>query len=256
MNWISDHSILTFHRKHAARYGVELLGRFGGQPIYASTTGYKYDIRIERDEDMARPRKSRGLLRARSARSPVTDDAVPDVYREMIRDAVSSSPPPPNTERPLKRRRVGGHVSTPAEPAVFAEPTDRGSSTGHITDGSVSENQFGKEKIQTLYHDTGDSSQSDVAWEEVGLEEDIKAEDSDSTNAQELNLTLNDAGAREKDSREQRKRRPTTSVERKLRLDIHKLHVLCLLAHVHLRNHWCNDEEVHVGLRFDSKGHR
>lgn len=41
-------------------------------------------------------------------------------------------------------------------------------------------------------------------------------------------------------------RRKVTSIDRKIRLEGHKLHLLCLIAHVHRRNKWCSDPEVIV----------
>ena len=44
-------------------------------------------------------------------------------------------------------------------------------------------------------------------------------------------------------------RRKITAVDRRIRLETHKLHLLCLLFHVHLRNRWCNNDEVQKNLR-------
>ena len=46
-----------------------------------------------------------------------------------------------------------------------------------------------------------------------------------------------------------RRRKPVTGSEKKLRLQIHKAHLLCLLGHVYTRNLWCNDEEVQRYLK-------
>src|ERR1700753_872399 len=46
-----------------------------------------------------------------------------------------------------------------------------------------------------------------------------------------------------------RMRRPATPAEKKIRLDTHKLHVLCLLLHYFGRNHWCNDVTLQRALR-------
>lgn len=199
---------------------------------------------------MARPRKSKGSLKVQRGNTrPASSGAVPDVYREMLRDAVSSSPPPSSVERPLKRRRVGGATIPQKEPESLSELSDRVSTTGHITDGAASEDQHRSTRDQIAYQDSGDSAESDVNWEEVDLKEDLIAETNDSAGAQDLNLVLDDTGASKENAPQQPKRRLATPAERRLKLDIHKLHVLCLLAHVHLRNHWCNDEKVHVGLR-------
>lgn len=117
---------------------------------------------------------------------------------------------------------------------------------GHTTDGVASEDQDGLARRQSQYDESEVSSESDVDWEEVDLEEDVRMNDGPA-NAQELNLVIDDMGASKSDSRQQSKRRQATPAERRMKLEIHKLHLLCLLAHVHLRSHWCNDDQVHVG---------
>ena len=131
-------------------------------------------------------------------------------------------------------------------PEGFTDLSDRGS-TGHNTDGAASADQHGLARRQTAYNDSEDSAESDVNWEEVDLVEDVQV-DNTSANAQALNLVLGDTGESKQNLHQSSKKRPATSAERKLKLEIHKMHVLCLLAHVYLRNHWCNDDEVHVGL--------
>ena len=195
---------------------------------------------------MGRPRKGRDSQRTRGAGSSALGETVPSIYKEMLRDAMSSSPPLPDGERPLKKRRVGGQDRQEQDSERLTKQYDRGSAFGDITDGAESENQHRSDQFQTAYHDSEGSAESDVNWEEVQLEEDTDLKNNDSTDAQELDLVLGETAEIKQAHRQQSRRRPATPAERKAKLDVHKMHVLCLLAHVHLRNHWCNDEEVHV----------
>lgn len=171
------------------------------------------------------------------------------MYREMLRDAVTSSPPLSDIERPLKRRKIRGHAiaSGVRESDLSARESIAGHTTdGHTTDGVASEDYDGLAQPQTQYDESEVSSESDVNWEEVDFQEVARVDDG-SANAQELNLIIGDTGGSKIDLNQRSKRRQATSAERKIKLEIHKMHMLCLLAHVHLRNHWCNDDEVHVG---------
>jgi xeroderma pigmentosum group C-complementing protein len=45
------------------------------------------------------------------------------------------------------------------------------------------------------------------------------------------------------------RRKAVSKAEKVLRLEAHKMHVLCLLAHLDRRNEWCNDEDVKKSLK-------
>ena len=59
-----------------------------------------------------------------------------------------------------------------------------------------------------------------------------------------LELVLDDPAAR-KAAADPRRRR-ITAVERRIRLESHKLHLICLLSHAHCRSGWCNNADVKV----------
>ena len=60
-----------------------------------------------------------------------------------------------------------------------------------------------------------------------------------------LELVLNDPETRKAAGPVKRK---ITAVERRVRLEIHKMHLMCLMTHVSLRNRWCNDKAVQDNL--------
>ena len=191
-----------------------------------------------------------GDIRPRARRKDQsTKDGVQAIYNEMVREALSSTPATESV-RPLKRRKAadGGVATTrfddigePSTSIVSAEDTVE-------PETSLGSPQFGPR--QTAYNDSDDSAESAFDWEEVDLAQDMTQEE-DVNNDNSLELVLDGNKHSEAAENQSRKRKPATAAERKLRLVIHKMHVLCLLAHVHLRNHWCNDEQVHVSREYN-----
>ena len=103
-------------------------------------------------------------------------------------------------------------------------------------------------QLQTAYDSTA-TDDSDMEWEDVDIQQ--ASSDAAATKfnggVESLQITLGQqsAGKNKKTS----KRRLITAAEKKLRLDIHKVHILCLLGHVQLRNVYCNDEDLHAFLK-------
>lgn len=191
---------------------------------------------------MARPsssRRGRGV-RGRPARHKDNneDEDIPEVYREMLAEADARAESQPDVEdRPIKRRRVGERRVVPSEskPDEIAAPPE----------SSVT----APEKQVQIAYDSAASDDSDMEWEEVDIEQPSTNLPEASTQAEgtneSLQITLDQPGATTKKSTGPR-RKAITAAERKLRLDVHKVHLLCLLSHVQIRNLWCNDDEVQV----------
>ena len=97
--------------------------------------------------------------------------------------------------------------------------------------------------------DSDESDDSDVEWEDAMVD----GNDTDGEEAEpeigDINITLGGDDGDETKSKRQIRRRAITSVDKKRRLDIHKMHILCLLYHVYRRNAWCNDARVQAILR-------
>ena len=117
---------------------------------------------------------------------------------------------------------------------VQAENTD--------TDNDILE-KAGKRK-QTTFDDSDPSIDSDMDWEEVDLVKD-RAEHDAEDDGKPLDLVI---GGRDLGSAKHHtpRRKADSAVEKKMRLEVHKTHLLCLLAHIQLRNRWCEDVEVQV----------
>ncbi|EEP76448.1 predicted protein [Uncinocarpus reesii 1704] len=170
------------------------------------------------------------------------DDSIADIYRDMLVEAHPTINQLPNDVRATKRRRVGER-STPAsdpqpvpqDPAVAVERT------------------VGKAP-QTVYDiDASDESEVDD-WEDVEPPSVLPIQESSpsaSANRQddvELQITLEKPEVKDKQKASSR-RKPVSGAEKRCRLDIHKLHLLCLLGHVQMRNSWCNDSKAQGSLR-------
>ena len=195
---------------------------------------------------------TRGVRNSASKRSGGASarNAIPDVYQEMLADAVSSSPTRLSEEgRTVKRRRVGGRVVTQGTDDETVHHSDYASTVAGDTDagGSVARNSLALQ--QTAYNDSEDSADSDMDWEEVELKGGNATHGFDDSANDEgpMELTLGN-GHNANRAHGLPKRKPVTAAEKKTRLEVHKMHLLSLLAHIYKRNHWCNDQGVQVRL--------
>lgn len=188
---------------------------------------------------MARGRRSSN--RRETPRRRTKKEAVPDVYAEMVAEAMSSAPTSLNTDdRATKRRRVGDQVQT------REVENDYVASNG---EAEHAENGTPRPQVQTAYaeSESSEEDEDDVGWEDVNLGglPGLERETSDENTTENLDLVLDDATP-STTSRSKARVKPLSADERKLRLQLHKMHLLCLLGHVDLRNQWCSDIAVLV----------
>ena len=179
------------------------------------------------------------------------DDVVPSVYRDMLVDATSSSPTRTNEEgRVIKRRRVKGRIVTQSKEdlaSLHSEQSDDGAHESEFTDAFESDKPNLQKIFQTESEDSGDSN---VDWEEIELQNAAAASDHEHHEPEDLNIVLGGEKSEHASTHGgMAKRRPITAEEKMLRLGIHKMHLCSLMAHVFLRNHWCNDGDVHYVLK-------
>ena len=182
-----------------------------------------------------------------------SNQEVKNVYRDMLAEVESSPAQTGDDGRATKKRRIRGQIVTQDE------NTDRDGNSPSVsrrdslfdsdTDAAGAKSEVQPIREQITYRDeSDDSDESDFDWEEVEVANDLDLAENSQSDKEEnrnLDLTLEPDGI-EGRRRSKINRRPVTAAERKLRLEIHKTHLLCLLFHVHLRNHWCNDEQLHV----------
>lgn len=196
-------------------------------------------------------RTSRGAKSKASGKANARN-AVPDVYGEMLAEAVCSSPTRKSEDgTPVKRRRVGGRIVTQPVDDNVSQRSEQSISTGNQRgiDDLYEEPKPTPQHIEQTESD--DSADSDEDFEDVDLGNNVKQHDTSDHGMEEqgeLNLVLG-ADNQKTPISAQVRRKPITSTEKKLRLEIHKMHLCSLLVHVHLRNHWCNDESVHSVLK-------
>src|ERR1700753_2286580 len=172
---------------------------------------------------MARRSSNPTKWKPRRVSSGVTqssDDAVPQVFREMLD---SEALPDASTRHSTKRRRVGYKPGNNSEQNVedLQPLTDQGD------DGPEAQ---ADNAVQTAF-DSSDNSDDDLEWEDVNLDtvvpEPIPAVDNISEN---LSIVV-DSGTKIPSPSKRKIRKPLTNAERKMRLNIHKVHFLCLLYH-------------------------
>lgn len=189
--------------------------------------------------------------KSRVAKKAKARNAVPDVYGEMLAEAVSLPARKSEDGAPVKRRRVGGRIVIQSIDDSASQQPDESISTGNQ---SGVDDLFGEPR-PTPQHiersDFEDSADSDEDFEDVDIGSNVKqhgASDIEMEEPGKLDLVL--GGDNQNTTRStQVRRKPITFMEKLLRLEIHKMHLCSLLAHVHLRNHWSNDESVHHLLK-------
>jgi xeroderma pigmentosum group C-complementing protein len=175
---------------------------------------------------------------------------IPDVYQDMLAEALPVQRD--ISERPLKRRRKT-QQNPILSPGTSRQPINLDSQDEEediqfedvLDSEGVGDPEFTPKKLQTAYRDHEDESEeSEFEWEGINLD----APPSGDGPSGDLELTL---AARSPPPRptSASKRRIVTKEERAIRLQIHKLHLLCLLSYVDRRNRWCSDSDIQELLK-------
>ncbi|KAF4978875.1 hypothetical protein FZEAL_4816 [Fusarium zealandicum] len=203
---------------------------------------------------------TRSSSRLAAAAAPPTGA---DIYQDMLAEAGvnprTRSPP----ERPVKRRRAGPKKEDGATERPSVQTTQIETSAPQAKDdedeGEESDQDIEFQDVvlpeptmQTmeLESDNEESDNEDIVFEDVDFTAPLQNPDSTSQEPKtlELNLTAQQLSTTQGKKAAER-RKPISREERKLRTDVHKLHLQCLLSHVARRNHWCNDGKVQEYLR-------
>lgn len=140
---------------------------------------------------------------------------VPDEYRELIGDLRNE----------LKRKRDADStlVSTPAIVPEVSAGNDVPPLSTWVESESESESE----------------SDSDDDWENVNL---VNVETSDTSVSNNDTVTI--SMERPEPAKKKRTVKSLSKDEKQLRMNVHKLHVICLLNLVHVRSLWCNDAQT------------
>jgi xeroderma pigmentosum group C-complementing protein len=200
-----------------------------------------------------------------------SDALVPGVYKQMLREsrALQNRMTSDAAERPLKRRRTGRQAAPGSSTCLDTEndgsetaggPSGRTNNTTIIEEPDSEDDDEGiefedvdipKPTVQTTYRDSSDEeSESEAQFEDVDFGA-VFANSEQALDKQDT-LELNLTAAKEAltpSKRAAHRRKPITKDDKERRVEIHKAHLLCLLAHVEKRNHWCNDPVVQESLQ-------
>lgn len=202
---------------------------------------------------MARRKASSGGASARSGaavshgqRSSRISAAVPEVYQDMISEALSNEHD--SIDRPPKRRRTRQTLESHHEDIEEAQENRQEEDIDEQeSDEEVFEDVL-PPATQTVYNSDSGSEWDDATFEDVGLYSDpfqpgFGGDEDERDADQHIDLTLNRAA--EAPQRTPRKKgRTFTKEERATHLMTHKMHLLCLSRYLERRNEWCNDAEV------------
>lgn len=202
--------------------------------------------------------KKAGPGRKGKGKATTSRNAVPDVYQEMLAEALPIQSDVP--DRPLKKRRTGKRAPQTAtlnsakSPDLVAEEVDEDEDEDLQFEDVLAPHQeelLGDDEFapppkqqQTAYRDSDEESQDgDLDWE--GLDFDTKLGEDEASGDLELTLTKRTPQPKTSTPR----RRVVSKAEKVTRVETHKMHVLCLLSHLDRRNNWCNDPETKASLR-------
>ncbi|KAK0126893.1 hypothetical protein ONS96_006458 [Cadophora gregata f. sp. sojae] len=176
-----------------------------------------------------------------------TKSAVPDIYQDMLSEALPEQLD--ITERPLKRQKTGrrpsqiAHIS-PA-PSQLKDEEEEELEFEDVLDLEGGEQDVPVKRQQTAYRDSDEESEdSDGEWQGLNLDVEPEADEPSG----DLDLTLVKKPAPQTKPTLPR-RRLVSKAEKIERVEKHKMHVLCLLSHLDMRNNWCNDSDVKKSLR-------
>lgn len=231
--------------------------------------------RLHKAADSATPRRS-----ARAGRNYQRDGDVPEVFQEMLHEEQTSQVVRTDEdERPRKKRRTApsqgnqspvrqtdsvlrlirvsrspspklSEADTAIEPQVPSHiPVRQPAASEPVSQDSLAATG----RIRQTIIDSDESDDSDMEWENALDDGDDSDDLDDGKDAApqigDISITIGGSKREDKDVGRKIRRRAITSVDKKRRLDIHKMHVLCLLYHVHRRNAWCNDRRAQSTLR-------
>lgn len=204
-----------------------------------------------REAPATTPRRS-----TRSRKNASTADATPDVYGDMVAEAVAAEPVE-SSDRPLKRRRMSRGPVTPAKAVQkqqdLSRPNGKTSASTParpISESYESDNATRNRPQQTVEY-SSESEESDLAFEDVDLGQ---RAGSNPPSAPETDEEIKDVHVSLEPSSVSKKtvvnrRKPVTTVEKAFRLRVHKTHFLTLLGHCMYVNSRCNNATVQKILR-------
>ena len=204
-----------------------------------------------REAPTTAPRRS-----TRSRKNASTVDATPDVYGEMLAEAVAAEPVE-SSDRPLKRRRMSHGPVTPAKTVQnkqelsSANGKTPASTPAKPTSESYESDESTYGRPQQTVEYSSESEESDLDFEDVDLGQSAVSNPSSVSKTyddetRDIYVTIAPPSASKKAVANRRK--PATTVEKAFRLRVHKIHFLTLLGHCMYVNSRCNNSTVQTIL--------
>ncbi|KAK5050557.1 hypothetical protein LTR84_003838 [Exophiala bonariae] len=199
------------------------------------------------------PRKSRSArvpvqrTRRSGRRSGAVDHGIPDVYGDMVAEAVADER---NDEKLDKRAPKRRKISEESAGDIQLDFDLFGPSQADVESGQIQDSgDAGLPLQQVIYDDfEGSDDESDIEFEDVELEPTDNLAGADQKPEQKtLRLDLSTSSDHGRQTIQRRK--PVGPAERKKRLEVHKAHLICLLAHLSSRNRWCESRAIHDILK-------
>ncbi|KAG5519452.1 hypothetical protein PMAC_002079 [Pneumocystis sp. 'macacae'] len=142
----------------------------------------------------------------------------------------------------MEFKKICNKSQDPFEYLFSEDSMQTGSLKEKIKDSS-SEKSENELKKNNLINDS-DSEESEFEWEDF----DIYFKNTLINNS-EKEYDLETTIEQKVEINNKRRRHGITKNDRKLRLEIHKLHLLCLISHSSLRNYFCRDKRIHAKLK-------
>ncbi|KAF2749831.1 Rad4-domain-containing protein [Sporormia fimetaria CBS 119925] len=198
------------------------------------------DVRVKTRSSVRRPRQE------------IEGGDVPHVYRDLLSEATPSmAAGPDEDEKPLKKRRTAAPSARATAEATFehpGEPTSSRSDVEHIAaPTAVNTSTLARQTIEDS-DESDESDESDMEWEDVLGDGDTSDQQDQEPEIGGVSITIE--GEKPGERPKGKSKRPgINSAERRRRIDIHKMHIVCLLYHAHQRNTWCNDGKAQQVLR-------
>ena len=180
------------------------------------------------------PRKRRT-----TRRQPKVADDIPEIFQEMLAEVATSSQVTPPPQPYIGRRKAS---EEPPEDAVASQGSPApGTSPGEAPEPpSWSQSR----SVQVVYNDFDDSEDEDAEFEDVDLDAAQEVEEAPEQKPLQLDLSASLIAPKRV-----LRRKLASGAERRLRLDVHKAHLLLLLGALQYRNQWCENEQVHAILK-------
>jgi xeroderma pigmentosum group C-complementing protein len=208
-----------------------------------------------RETPVIAPRRS---TRARKNATLASADATPDVYGEMVAEAVAAESVE-IASRPLKRRKVSREPITPVKSSAQrqAPPSSASvakSTPAHQTDDHYDSDDPPPSRAPQTAEYSSESEESDFAFEDVDLGQNAAAspgpaKDTDDDDDEIKDVTISVAPSSATKKAPANRRKPATALEKAFRLRVHKIHFLTLLGHCMYANSRCNNSTVQKIMR-------